>query len=109
MSKYTDAVERGLDGLKCVSVGLCEGCDECYQTYGDNDPSEFVDMMRNGELSDEGGFSSSECGICGSKLGGDRYIWHWVDEYNTIIHENDCCRDCLMYLANGDEPDSWDE
>ena len=108
MSKYTDAVERALDGLDAVSVGTCPGCDECYQRFGNGNPEDFVEDWHACKIIDEGSFSHSECGICGSRLGGDRYIWHWVGDDGVIQHEDDCCVDCLVYLANGDEPEEWE-
>lgn len=61
---------------------------------------------------EEGGFSWSECDICGSSLGGDRYPAHWIytapDGRRSIEHER-VCVDCLMYAANGDVPESWGE
>ena len=109
MSEYTDAVERGLEGMEAVSFGPihdAEACSEC---------AEFSE-----DVGDEGGFSWSACGICGSRLGGTRYVWHWRDPdsetrgkdghlYRSggIHHENDGCTDCLLYLSNGDEPEDW--
>ena len=108
MSEYTDAVERNLKGMNGVSVGSCPGCEQCRD---DNNPDmsmeEFASEWSSGNTSDDAGFSWSECGICGSRLGGDRYTWHWLDDNNEIRHENDCCVDCAMYLANGDEPEEW--
>jgi len=142
MSAYTDAVERGLEGLKYVSFGPiysripcqnhnpddcweCEGtgiilgsvCPECSGTGTGDCPD-----CNNGsvcvcsgcenyseDIGDEGGFSWSQCGICGSSLGGNRYVWHWVDEDGEIMHEDDGCVDCLLYLSNGDEPGEWSE
>ena len=89
--KYQEKVARALEGMEAVSVGLCPGCPECE----DFDP----------DAGDEGHFSALPCGICGSYLAGDRFVWHWVDDRGNIIHENDCCVDCLQYLANGTVPE----
>lgn len=93
MSDYTDRVEANLEGCKFASVGGTEECQGCkdagYTEYS----------------GDEGSFSWSGCGICGSSLGGTRYIWHWVDEDGEMIHGDDACQDCLLYLANGEEPE----
>ena len=62
----------------------------------------------SGCFASEAGFSWSACGICGSSLGGDREVWHWVDDKNRIQHESDACTDCVIYLANGDEPEAWE-
>jgi len=110
MSNYTDAVERGLEGMHAVSFGpICEAghCAECDDT-GFSKP--YQDDYTYGEyVGDEGGFSWSPCGICGSSLGGDRYVWHWLDENNEMNHENDGCTDCLQYISNGDEPEEISE
>jgi hypothetical protein len=87
MSRYTKAVERNLEGLEAVSVGPCPGCEEC----ADNPEG-------------ESGFSWSSCGVCGSTLGGDRFPWHFIFE-GEIQHADDCCVDCYIYIANGEEPE----
>lgn len=100
MSKYTEAVEQGLSGLRYPSFGPvfdqghCADCDE--QGFRE-------------EIGDEGHFSWSPCGICGTSLGGQRYVWHWVDVDGYLMHEDDGCTDCLIYLSNGDEPEDWEE
>ena len=88
MSKFTKAVEHGLEGLEFVSTGIIETCEEC---------PEF----------DEGSFSWSTCDCCGSHLGGDRFAAHGRDIDGNILHL-DVCVDCLMYIANGDEPETWE-
>lgn len=98
MSEYTDAVARGLTDLRAASVGCCPGCPECEEHH-----------RYEGELIDEGSFSASRCGICGTSMGGQRFAWHWIDDHrNEIVHEDDACTDCVMYLANGEEPDQWE-
>lgn len=71
----------------------------------------FEDDYHNGTLSSEASFSWRECGICGSRLGGDREDWHYVAKnskgIDTIYHHDDACVDCVIYLANGEEPESW--
>lgn len=57
----------------------------------------------SGDLYDEPSFSWRECGICGSRLGGERSTWHYIAD-GRIWHHNDACTDCVLYLANGDEP-----
>jgi len=128
MSKYTDAVERGLQGLTAVSTGLCGECRQCAEHCGfdiDQDVEEtegeaeaeeqrmakFDEAVSFGKCHDEGGFSWAECGICGSHLGGNRYVWHGIftsdleKKLRTVRHFDDACTDCVMFLANGDEPD----
>jgi hypothetical protein len=100
MSAYADAVERGLDGMDAVSFGPIFGSGHCAEC----DDAEFSE-----EIGDEGSFSWSPCGICGSPLGGTRFVWHWLDEDRQIMHETDGCTDCLLFLSNGDEPEEWGE
>lgn len=89
MSAYTDAVKRNLKGLEAVSVGNCPGCDAC--NGADEEPS----------------FSWASCGICNSHLGGNRESWHAILD-GKIVHWDDACVDCVLYIANGDEPESWE-
>lgn len=84
--KYRAAVESGLTGLRAVSVGTSDQCDECPEH-------------------DEGRFSWSFCGICGRKQGGTVYVWHAVDSDNEVIHFDDACTDCVQYIANGTMPE----
>ena len=107
MSNYTQAVDDGLEGLKFPSVGPCPGCETCKTAFGFKTLKEFDRGYAMGKISDDGGFSWSPCGICGTQLGGDRYVWHWVDDDDNIAHADNCCVDCLVYLANGDEPENW--
>lgn len=110
MSKFTDAVERGLKNLKFASTGVCPGCEQCRDIFApDLTMEEFEEAWQSGDIEESSSFSHSECGICGTRLGGDRYIWHWVDDKNNIIHEDDACQDCVLYMANGDEPDEWQQ
>lgn len=88
MSKFTEAVEQGLEGLDFVSTGTCPGCNECPTI-------------------DEPHFSWSPCDCCNSSLGGDRHAAHGKDKDGNLVHL-DICVDCLMYIANGDEPEIWD-
>lgn len=113
MSEYTDAVARGLDGMKGVSSGECPGCERCAERH-DMTPDEHRAAWHDGKVDDaEESFSWQPCGICGTTLGGDRSTWHWIsggDDHGKggeIVHEDDMCTDCVLYLANGDEPESW--
>jgi hypothetical protein len=92
MSKFTDAIDSNLGEFELIAVGMTEDCDECP----------------DGE--DEGFFSWSACDSCGSTLGGTRYAAHAVKKtgvLDTEIMHIDICVDCLMYHANGDEPEAW--
>jgi hypothetical protein len=60
----------------------------------------------SGCFPDEPSFSWASCGICGSTLGGDREVWHGIDDLTgTLYHFGNACVDCIIYLANGDEPE----
>jgi hypothetical protein len=99
---YVKAVELSTNGVEGVSSGTCPGCEQCAEIY-DMSLSELEIAWQSGKVCDEGSFSHSGCGICGSPLGGNRYAWHFVYR-NEIHHEEDMCEDCLYYLANGDVP-----
>jgi hypothetical protein len=107
MSEYTKAVENGLKGINFPSTGICPGCSDCASDFDFKNIKALDTAYESGELCNEAHFSWRECGICGSQLGGDREVWHWVDDNNVIVHEPGACVDCIMYLANGDEPDTW--
>jgi|TARA_R100000093_G_C1890247_1_gene56737 hypothetical protein len=65
------------------------------------------------DYQDEGSFSWQECDSCGSTLGGDRHeataihkkAFGSTPTMTNAIHEISICTDCLMFHANGDEPD----
>jgi hypothetical protein len=105
MSAFTDAVEANTEGLQHISTGLCGQCEECQYRYG-LDEEGLTEQIENGEAFDEGGFSWHRCESCGSSLGGDRYAAHGFNENEEIVHL-DVCVDCVMYHANGDEPEDW--
>jgi hypothetical protein len=107
MSEYTDSVEAGLEGLTAVSTGACPGCEQCQEIWGYQTMKEFDSAWHSGKVYDEGGFSWFPCGICGSRLGGDRESWHALGSDGEILHFDDACVDCVIYLANNDEPEEW--
>lgn len=129
MSAYTDRVESSLRGLTAVSVGECPGCEQCADAHNMT-PEEHDKAWHACEVDGESHFSWSPCGICGSRLGGDRHVWHALhadqvaarDAHREtarhmpigretrepeveILHFDDACVDCVMYLANGEEPE----
>lgn len=129
MSEYTDAVERGLRGLDYVSTGLALGCPECgleskkctaCKGYGTEDigtecphchgeGSVPCDETDRDEACDEGLFSWHACDCCGSTLGGNRYAAHGLHSDGPLkgkLCHLEVCADCLVYIANGDEPES---
>lgn len=105
MSAYTDRVEANLQGLHAVSTGACPGCPECMDRDGFTDKHEHKIAWRNCRLIEEPHFSWCSCDICGSRLGGNRYRWHALDHNDEILHFEYACTDCVMFLANGDEPE----
>jgi hypothetical protein len=104
MSDYTAAVDRCLEGIEGLSAGACPNCPTCLEIIPPDDYDEGADW---GETLSEGAFSWSSCDSCGSNLGGDRYPAHgfYTDDkgQRQLIHL-DICTDCLMLIANGDEP-----
>jgi len=128
-SPFVKAVERGLEGLEHVSTGACVGCYECGleesapcpECNGDGvfgckgcGGDGVVDITYDNnpqlmDLANEPHFSRVACDCCGSHLGGDRHPAHGIAKINdreTLVHL-DVCTDCLVYLANGDEPEEW--
>lgn len=104
---FTAAVEEGLEGLDAASTGIGGDCEKCAESHG-MEPAEFKDAVECGDIPNEGSFSWSSCGICGSHFGGDRYKWHALHtETSELMHFDDACTDCILYLANGDVPEEW--
>lgn len=91
MTRFITAVEHNMKGLT-VNPG-CLGA-KCEYAEGDE----------NHQC--EGGFSWSECDSCGTVLGGDRYPAYGIPETGDPI-ELSICSDCLMFHANGEEPEDW--
>lgn len=111
MSAFTEAFKRGMHGMEAVSTGTCPGCEACMEIDGCDDVEAHRMKWSSSDCaSGETHFSWSPCGICGTKFGGDRHAWHWIDPNDPkreIHHEDDVCTDCVLYLANGDEPENW--
>ncbi len=115
MSDFTEAVERNLKGCEAFSVGACPGCEAC----GLFKPSRNTKKKRDGyerafDRANESCFSWSPCESCGSSLGGDRHPahfllegWEKLPKEERKIHHCLVCTDCVMYHANGDEPEDW--
>lgn len=102
MSEFADAVDSNLNGITCISTGAMRGCSECFL---DDSPDE-EDYEAIG-IASEGVFSWGSCDSCGSSLAGNRYPAHGILPNEEIIHL-DICQDCVMYLANGEEPEEWE-
>lgn len=53
--------------------------------------------------------SRQTCFCCGEDRLGERHQLFWKDPIAPVsdeFHEDVCCTDCLLYLANGEEPDT---
>jgi ferredoxin len=105
MSAYTDAVARGLARLgdttpsSSVCPGVCPSCTTCACELGFESVAAYADPF----------FSWRPCDICGSSLGGNREVYHYLrGENRTIEHGASMCTDCVVYLATGDEPTEWE-
>ena len=113
MSVYTEAVARQLAGLDFVSPGLaaiCETCREAHGYFRGDAPEDDARAFAAAELIDEGSVGRGACDACGSMLGGNRYAAHGftaAGPRGELVHL-DICEDCLFYLANGDEPSTWE-
>lgn len=107
-SPFLQAVNARLKGLQGIDPGVaCGCCSECNSIWdheGTEPPEEQPD--------DEGGFSWSDCDSCGSSLGGNRYAahtWREGEDVRTVpVTHLSICEDCLVFHANGDEPENWE-
>ena len=93
MNLFIQAIETYCRGLDSVSVG-CLGI-KCEYADGDE------------EHQCEAGFSSTQCDSCGSTYAGDRTTGFgmWTDDGQIITIEMALCVDCVMWHANGEEPE----
>jgi len=108
MSHYTQAFTHGIEGLDALSTGLCPGCEECASTFGYNSPEAFNAAYEIQAVHDEGSFSWQGCDLCGSTLGGTKYIGHYLDSNGDLCHLDYICVDCLGYMEYEEEPEDWD-
>ena len=113
MSQFTKDYERGVADLEhaTFSTGYwsCPDCGSDRWTGSEPCP----DCGADPEHRQDSSFSWSDCDICGSSLGGDRYaVIGWLKgardhEYSDVYRwSGECCTDCLMMMANGEEPDA---
>ena len=109
MTDFTDAIAYNWPDY-VIAPGSSTECHEC--TCGDDiDPNDIEAL----QAYDEGSFSWSECDSCGSTLGGDRHNAHAIHreafgpdaKRPNDVHHVDICVDCLLFHANGDEPENW--
>lgn len=61
-----------------------------------------------GDDNQEPYFSWRPCECCGSRLGGDRYDTNGYNPETKEIYEYTVCNDCILYIYNGDLPDTWE-
>jgi hypothetical protein len=116
MSKFTDAVEaqakrEGLPGSVAIAPGFTSICEQCQDNHGFCCEHSANHAWENGKVCDEGSFSWYSCDLCGSHIGGDRFPAHFFedDDHRKTLYHIEVCVDCLTYLANGDEPEEWEE
>lgn len=113
MSKFTDSVEHYCEGLH-IAVGAAACCSECRSTYDIDDSISDDEAQEILYDAAEPSFSWHQCDSCGSTLGGDRHDAHgiavsstgFVADYDPI--HMSICSDCLIYHANGEEPEQWE-
>ena len=116
MSKFTDAVEaqarrEGLSGSSYISPGITSICEDCRDAYDFCCEHSMQYTLDNNDVDEEGSFSHSSCDLCGSHLSGNRYSAHFFEcgDPKKALYHIEVCTDCVLYLANGDEPEEWEE
>ncbi len=106
MSEFTEAIDRNWPDYT-IAPGASRLT--CCVSWADDE-----DKITDDDLSsaDEGSFSWSGCDACGSNLGGNRYPAHAIKtssfgkpRQNGDICHIDICERCLMFHANGEEPE----
>ena len=100
MSRYTEAVERNLEGLH-IATGACPGCEGCgLEDVDSMDDERYI-------VAGEPSFSWYRCDSCGSIKGGSRYPAHGTNKDGDLFHL-DVCVDCVHYIEYGTEPEEWE-
>jgi len=97
---YQARFEAGTNGLEFISTGINSKCTECQCIYGYENEHEFEIAVENQDVLDEGSFSNSYCDICGSMLGGDKFIAHGINKDEELVHL-EICVDCMYYNEYG--------
>jgi hypothetical protein len=98
---YVEAVERHLEGLEAVSPGPSPGCEDCLPCEDPEEPGE--DWW---DLANEASFSHAPCDACGTGMAGSRYPGHGLLN-DEVVHLS-LCTDCVMFIANGVLPETWE-
>jgi hypothetical protein len=126
VSKFTKRYERNTDGLEHVNVGFSYTCADCLANYGYRDQYDddgaIVKTAKEvtqadwevGKVIEEGSFSWQACDTCGTGLGGDREAAHALRQDTDAADRANwlhlsVCTDCVMFIANGDEPEEEEE
>ena len=78
---------------KYFSLGICSGCEDCQNAHEMDEPS-LRRAIETCELEDEPFFSTNSCDLCNSSLAGDRYVAHYRDDDDNIVHA-EVCIDCV--------------
>jgi len=83
-----------------------------FEHHLDTGHYETLEEVEEDDERDDLGFSHEGCDLCGSNLGGDKYAATALPEdpsKNRDYIPLEICKDCLMFLANGDVPDWLEE
>jgi hypothetical protein len=106
MSTFTDAIQHNWPLYK-IAPGICADMACCGTEGIDADDYDTLQAY------DEGHFSKSSCDSCDQHLAGQRFPAHAIHK-NAFgptatepdnVHHIDICQDCLMFHANGEEPE----
>jgi len=110
-SRFVEAIQANWSEDWTISPGVSPSCSQCQSDFN-MPPRQFFAKYEAGEITDEGGFSWCECDSCGSSLGGNRYAAHAIRNIGKPGEIEIChisiCEDCLLFHANGDEPENWE-
>lgn len=106
---YLAAVEATTEGLTAISTGLSADCAECYWNFnpGGLGPKSWVAGVESGHVCADGSFSRWSCDVCGTTVAGTKEPGHAIHEFGFLTHLDAICRDCVLFLANGDLPENW--
>ena len=88
-----------VEELQFTSTGLCPDCEECRNDFAPElSMKDFNKKIQDGEICDEGSFSSWHCDECHNTLGGQRFIAHSVGEESKELYHFTVCYGCLMEI-----------
>ena len=98
--------------LEAQSSGLCQDCEDCKKEFAPElSMTEFNEQIQNGQLVDEGRFSSWHCSECHETLGGQRFVAHAIGEESKELYHFSVCEGCTMKMAGyswNEELDCWE-